>query len=176
VACESACATIILEAGEVCKIEPGVVETGMRGLRNVLVHLGMLNARLRPPAYQTQVFRTFWARAEVGGLLRFHVAPGDLVDANQPIATVANVYGRGRDVVVTPDAGVVLGMATYPAIKPGEPICHIAVPRKKMSTLRKALARSSDTSLHHRLRQDLATNLAVDAIDEDDSGLSPPPR
>src|SRR5690606_21004332 len=42
-ACDMGCPTIILEAGEVWKVEPTVVEIGVRGVRNVLIELGMLD-------------------------------------------------------------------------------------------------------------------------------------
>ena len=161
-AVRAGCATIILEAGEPLKIEPGCLEVGLRGVRNVLIELGMLDGTPRRPAYQTRIDKSVWVRANVGGLVRFHVAPGEVVAAGQPIATNASVIGRERDVLTAPVAGVVLGMTTLPMAKPGEPICHLAV--LKPGTLKK-IARTVDNlkaaSLGQRVRNDLATNIAV---------------
>src|SRR5690606_18399027 len=58
-ACRIGCHTIILEAGEVWKIEPGVVEVGTRGVYNALLELGMMPQRnaagiqIYTPSYQT---------------------------------------------------------------------------------------------------------------------------
>ena len=83
---------IILEAGEIWKVEPAVVEIVMRGVRNVLIELGMLSGRSEEPAYRAVVDRTTWLRSDAGGLLRFFVAPGDVVEQGQPIAQCTKAW------------------------------------------------------------------------------------
>ena len=160
-ACKAGVPTIILEAGEVSKIEPTMLEIGHRGVRNVLIELGMVEGEPHRPIYQTRVSKTTWVRAEVGGILRFHVAPGDPIDLGQPIATNYTVFGEQQNVIVSPSAGIVLGMTTLPVVKPGEPICHVAVPTKSIKTIREALADAGSKSLHSRIRTALATNVMV---------------
>ncbi|UCD76919.1 MAG: succinylglutamate desuccinylase/aspartoacylase family protein [Phycisphaerales bacterium] len=163
-ACDAGCHTIILEAGEIGKIEPAVLKVGVRGVQNVLIHLQMMDGTVNPPLYQTKVFKTTWVRAELGGLLRFHVAPGDLVRAGQPLATNESVFGDARSILISPADGIVLGMTTHPAVKPGEPVCHIARPGKRLSLIRKALAHEGEKSPAARVRDDLATSIAVSPI------------
>jgi predicted deacylase len=153
--------TVILEAGEPSKIEPTVLEIGVRGVHNVLGTLGMTDDKPRKPPYQTKVTKTVWTRAQEGGLLRFHVAPGELVDKGQPLATNVGVFGHQQNVLTSPANGIVLGMTTLPLVKPGEPVCHIAVPTEPIRELREALADASNRSLDHRVRRDLATNVTV---------------
>lgn len=160
-ACQAGCATIILEAGEVWKVEPTVVECGLRGIRNVLIELGMVNGRLVKPPYQARVEKTKWIRADVGGFLQFHVAPGDVVDRGQPLATNTNLLGRTQNVLESPAAGVVLGMTTLPAVTPGDPVCQLAIPREGVDWIRRALDRMKDGALHGRMQDDLATSVTV---------------
>lgn len=166
-ACKHGCPTIVLEAGEVWKVEPTVVEVALRGIRNVLIELGMVEGKPRRPPYQVRVDRTKWVRAEDGGMLRFHVAPGDLVKAGQPIATSTNLLGVESGLLSAPVDGVVLGMTTLPSVTPGDPVCHIAVPRGGVASIRKALDRTTKTKLHDRVRTDLATNLVVAEVDDE---------
>jgi hypothetical protein len=170
-ACDLGCPTVILEAGEVAKIEPTVLELGLRGINNVLVALDMIDGRRQEPVYQTTVHKTTWVRAELGGLLRFHVAPGALVEGGEPIATNESVFGEAQSVLISPTDGIILGMTTLPAVKPGEPVVHVALPRKKLSSIRRALQNAPQQSLAYRLRHELATNVSVH-----DSALMPPMR
>lgn len=160
-ACRAGCATIILEAGEVWKIEPYVVEYGIRGIRNVLIELGMVEGKPRRPAYQTRVDKTKWIRAEVGGILHFHVAPGDPIEKGQPIATSATLLGEQQSVITSPTRGIIMGMTTLPAVFPGDPICHVAIPKTRMSIIRAAIDNASVKSLHERVRDGLATSVTV---------------
>ncbi len=158
---KAGCNVIILEPGEPLKIEPSVLEVGVRGVRNVLMELGMIAGTPTKPAYQLRIDKSVWVRASVGGILRFHVAPGQVVDEGQPIATNASVIGRERNVLVAPTAGIVLGMTTLPTVKPGEPVCHLAVPKQSLAAIAKKIDASKRGSLHHRVRRDLATNISV---------------
>lgn len=153
--------TIILEAGEVWKVEPGVVSVAHRGIKNVLSDLGMI--RGTPEVYGEPVVlkRTKWTRADHGGFLQFHTSPGRIVERNQPLATCTSLLGAERSVIHAPFHGVVIGMTTVPAVSPGEPVCHVG--QLDRSTIRRL------ASLHHRdadpmakqLRTDLATNVNV---------------
>jgi uncharacterized protein len=168
-ACRIGCPTIILEAGEVWKIEPSVVTVGVNGVRNVMIELGMIDGEIVRPPYQTRIDKTMWVRAELGGILSFHVAPGDIVQAGQPIATNVSVIGDAQSILISPADGIILGMATLPAVKPGEPVVHIAVPRKKLSVIRKGLAKRTKDHIDHQLRKDLASNITVYPTDMHDA-------
>lgn len=160
-AVDAGIAAIILEAGEPRKMEPAVLEIGVRGVNNVLGALGMVDGPVLPPPYQTIVRKTRWLRAQAGGLLRFHVAPGDIVDAGQPISTSFSVFGETQNVLHAPQDGIVLGMTTMPAVKPGEPICHLASPDQPIRELRSALAGAGERSLDYQVRLELARNMTV---------------
>lgn len=161
-ACKIGCATLILEAGEVWKVEPSVVEYAIRGIGNCLAFLGMIDGEPTPPAYRIETDATKWVRADCGGFLRFHVAPGDIVEEGEPIATNTSLTGDSQNVLRAPREGVVLGMTTLPAVVPGDPVCHLAFPRR--GQLRKAVVSTaglSDESLHERVRDALASGFDV---------------
>jgi uncharacterized protein len=163
VACEGGVPTINLEGGAALKIEPAVVELGVRGVKNVLRRLGMLRGRVLAPAYQTVVQRSQWVRAQAGGLLRFHVAPGELLDAGDAIATCDGFFRADSPTVRAPVAGVVLGMTTLPVVRPGEPVCHIGIPRLALAEIRDKIARTKD-DLHRRLHDELARDVHVQPL------------
>ena len=158
-ACNAGCPTICVEAGEPWKIEPSIVQFGVRGVRNVLIELGMLKGVASRPTYQTRVNRTTWVRAKVGGILRFHVAPGQIVRAGQKIASNSSLMGEDQNVLTSPVDGIVLGMTTLPAVKPGEPVCHIGRPTLSIKKIEQALEEeNSDKNVLRRAERHLATS------------------
>ena len=154
------CPTIVLEAGEALKFEPTVIEVGVQGVRNVLIELGMVEGTPLRPLYQARVDKATWVRAATGGLLQLHVGPGDLVDEGQPVATTTDLLGGESDVLEAPVDGVIMGLTTLPAVAPGDPVCHVAVPRDGLASIREAI-KASDESLLQRVHQDLSTNVVV---------------
>jgi len=162
-ATKAGCPTIILEAGEPWKIEPGVLQIGVRGIRNVLTALGMIPGQREAPPFLAKIRKTVWVRATVGGILKFHVSPGDFVEEGQPIVTNYSILGVEQNTLRTPNSGIILGMATMPAVKPGEPICHIAVLTPKQLERYRSKLSAAKTDVHSQVHTDLATN--VDVVD-----------
>ncbi|MEM7481775.1 MAG: succinylglutamate desuccinylase/aspartoacylase family protein [Acidobacteriota bacterium] len=160
-ACAADVPTVTLEAGEVWKIEPGIVELGVRAVRNVLIDLGMVEGEPEKPAYRAEAEKTEWLRSDEGGMLTFHTAPGDVLRKGQPVAAVTNLIGEEKSVMAAPKGAVVLGLTTLPAVKPGDPVCHLAYPRGGIARIRRVLNRLPEESLHQRVRDDLAANVAV---------------
>jgi hypothetical protein len=156
------CPTLILEAGEVWKVEPTIVEYGIRGLKNCLRHLGMIEGQPTEPSYRMITDATQWVRAQFGGFLRFHVTPGDLVDKGDRLATNMSLGGKRLGLVKAPRAGVVLGMTTLPSVAPGDPVCHLAFTRQgEQQRIERRIEALDQDDLHERIREDLARSVFV---------------
>ena len=111
-------------------------------------------------------------RSDEAGFLQFHVAPGDLVDEGDRLATVSSLLGHEEEIILSPGGGVVLGMTTLPVTSPGGPVCHLGLMPKGMGKISKIVGRMPNTHLHERIRDDLATNITVveaEAEDETES-------
>ena len=150
-----------MEGGEVWKVEPAIVETAVRGVKNVLRELGMLAGPPEKARYKLTIKKTQWIRAERGGFLQFHVTPGDLVEKGQALTTNTNLLGREQTVLTAPFDSVVMGMTTLPAVSPGEPVCHLGkLPRgARVSELLRL--RSAEDGLEERVVDELASSLLV---------------
>jgi predicted deacylase len=117
-ACAEGVPTLILEAGEVWKVEPGYVGYATRGIANCLRFLGMVAGRPEEPAYRVEADATSWIRADHGGFLEFHVAPGDVVEAGDPIATNTDLAGT-RSTCSRPARRHRAGHDDDPLVSPG---------------------------------------------------------
>lgn len=165
--CEAGVACIIMEGGEVWKVEPGIVETAVRGVKNVLNELDMLDEQPQRPDYQIVLEKTKWVRAERGGFLQFHVQPGEMVKQDQALATNTNLLGHERSVVTAPFDSVVIGMTTLPAVSPGEPVCHLGKLPKGMRPTKLTKMRTAEGGLEGRVVDELASNVLVTEREEE---------
>ena len=166
--CNEGCPTIILEAGEALKVEPSVQDMTERGLTHIMEELDMIDvtAKTRPETspHQIVVQSSSWVRAGSGGFLKFHVAPGETIEKGQPLATSTGLLGKEHETILSPHQGVVLGMTTMPAVSPGDPILHIALPdtKKQFRSLEKSVDGLEDDALENQVRDDLATSITVE--------------
>lgn len=160
-ASHAGCPTIIMEGGEVWKVEPGIVETTVRGIKNVLRHLYMLDWRIDSPDYQIVVEKSKWIRADKGGFLNFHINPGDIIEKGQPLATNTTLLGREQNTLYSPFNAVVLGMTSLPAISPGEPICNLGKLSKKYVPSELRRMRFKEDGLEQRISEELSANVLV---------------
>ena len=155
------CPTIIMEGGEVWKVEPGVVEAATLGIKNVLRSLGMLAGKAKSPAYQLVIEKSKWVRADRGGFMKFHVKPGDIIEKDQPLATNTTLLGSERSVLYAPFDAVVIGMTSLPAISPGEPLCNLGKLPKGEQPGHLRQLRAESAGLEQRLAEELAANVLV---------------
>ncbi len=155
------CQTIVMEGGEVWKVEPGIVESATRGICNVLKELGMLDGESESPNYQVMIERTKWIRADRGGFLQFHVAPGDILEKDQPLATNTTLLGSERSMLHAPFDSVVIGMTTLPAISPGEPVCNLGKLPKGTKPRELRRRRTVEDGLEEQVVDALSSNILV---------------
>ncbi len=161
-ATKAGCPTIVLEAGEVLKIEPAIVEYAVGGVIAALHALGMTEqASPRQPAYQLTLRESRWIRAERGGLLRFHVAPGDFVRRGAALATNTSLTGSEQNILIAPHDAIVIGMTTLPCIEPGAPVYHLGRVTAEHGSVPRLRRRIEDDDLHNRVIDDLSTNVRV---------------
>ena len=160
-ACLAGCPTIIMEGGEVWKVEPGVVDSAVRGIKNVLINFGMIAGEPENSECQIVVERSKWIRAERGGFLHFHVSPEDVIEEDAPIATNSTLLGRERSVLRAPFDAVVIGMTTLPAVSPGEAVCNLGqLPEGMKPADLKKMRFKSDVH-DGQVGEDLTTNVMV---------------
>ena len=131
--------TILYEGGETFKFQRKEIRKGINGVYNVLSALGVIPTPIKEPRLQVIVRKTEWVRAERGGILDLHTAPGELVYDREVLAVIENPFGREVSSVVAPFTGLILGTTTRPMVNPGDAICHIVKLDKTLPTVEKHL-------------------------------------
>jgi len=160
-ASRAGCPTIIMEGGEVWKVEPGIVETAVRGVKNVLRELEMVDIDMESPPYQIVIEKSKWIRAEHGGFLDFHIKPGDIVKKGQPLSTSTTILGEEQSTIYAPFNGVIMGMTSLPSISPGEPICNLGKLPRKYNPEKLAKMRSKEDGLEQQVLEELGSSVLV---------------
>ena len=97
---------ITLEVGNPSTFQKGMIRTGITGLHNSLVHLGMIEGEIDEPDDDPILCRnSYWIYTDRGGLLSVHPNVTDHVKKGDLIATQYDIFGDKQKEYFAPDDG-----------------------------------------------------------------------
>lgn len=118
---------ITYEAGEALRFEPYAITAGVKGVKRVMQHLGMIRKSSKKTNVEPVIARaTRWVRAEADGILRSHVSLGQRVSKGQSLASISSPIGSEEIQILAPQGGIIIGQQTLPLVNEGDAIYHIA--------------------------------------------------
>lgn len=118
---------LVYEAGEALRFDEIGIRAGVRGIVNVMRHLGMLSGRASSAAPEPVMVRSSsWVRAPESGILRSTSALGTWVKRGDRLGVVADPFGERESEIQAPYAGVVIGRTHLPLVNEGDALFHMA--------------------------------------------------
>ncbi len=119
--------SITVEIGDPQRLQDAMVVEAVRGLRNILEDLDMVERDEWEPRPHIVCGSSAWLYTDQGGIL--HVLPDlcELVVKGQVIAEVRDLFGRTMAQYVAPHDGVIIGKSTNPVAYAGARIAHLGV-------------------------------------------------
>lgn len=118
---------LIYEAGEALRFDEVSIRGGLRGVLNVMRHIGMLPPLKRAPVFAPLTARsTSWLRAPASGIVSGKVRLGSKVSAGQAVAVVSDPLGTEQTEVISPVDGIVIGRSNLPLAHEGDALFNIA--------------------------------------------------
>jgi predicted deacylase len=128
---EAGIPAIIYEAGLPLRFEAEEIAAGVRGVRNVMIRLGLTAGTRTAPTPEARVFsRSRWVRVPVGqgGVFYPERRLGDDIARGDIVARIAEPFTDEEFRVPSPVAGHIVGMAVPQVVFSGYAIVHVAEP------------------------------------------------
>ena len=122
--------SITAEAGRSGPVDPGDVSVLVRGVRNVMAHLKMVERSAAPVDRPRWIEKVITVTAEQSGIFHPAVDRDRDVTGGMKIGAVTDYLNRPLQDVLAPEAGVVLFVRAVPSLKKGDTIASIGVVRK----------------------------------------------
>lgn len=120
---------LLYEAGQALRYDEFSIRAGVRGIINVMRHLGMLNKSTSTKEHKVKPFiarESGWVRAPESGFVTHVAQLGDHVSKGDKLAYIADAFGTYLSPIVSPAEGVIIGKQNIPLTQEGEAIYHIA--------------------------------------------------
>lgn len=120
--------TIVYEGGEALRYNEFPIRAGVRGVIQVLQHLGMIKGKAANTNKKPMLAkRTKWLRAPCSGLLRSVVQLGQSVNPGDVLGIISAPGNLSETELLSDCAGIVIGRTTLPIINEGDATLNIAV-------------------------------------------------
>jgi uncharacterized protein len=123
---------LLYEAGEALRFEEMAIETGVRGILNVMASLNMI-APLKtasPPKPTAISLSSTWLRAPEGGILRSRFGIGASVSRDEVIGEISSPLGDLSVSIIAEDDGIIVGRTNLPIVNRGDALFHVARMKK----------------------------------------------
>jgi predicted deacylase len=124
---EAGAKVLLYEAGEAWRMDAWAVEAGVRGVRRVLAHLGMVDPlEGDSPPTTLESWRSGWVRARGTGMLHLEAELGQHVTRGQRLGGLFDSFGKRVRLVHADRDGVVIGRTEAPLVSSGDAVVHLA--------------------------------------------------
>ena len=118
---------LVYEAGEALRFDELSIRAGLRGIFNVMRHLGMLpKPKAKKPIVPVVADSTSWVRAPASGILSHKAKLGSSVAEGQRLAVVGDPLGEDETEVLAPFDGIVIGRSNLPLAHEGDALFNMA--------------------------------------------------
>ncbi len=120
---------LVYEAGEALRFDEMSIRGGVRGIVNVMRHLGMLRPdRRKQKVYKPLVARSSaWERAPDSGIFRSYCQSGERVQKDKTrLGVISDPFGERDTEVMATTSGIIIGQTLLPLANEGDALFHIA--------------------------------------------------
>jgi len=101
------------------------INFGVKGLRNVLKYLKMINGTPELPKRQYVTSKLVDVKASRGGFVEYKAKLGDQIRSGDVFAVMTDVFGTPIELIKSPDDGILWRLSDYPMRSTGERVAMI---------------------------------------------------
>lgn len=126
-AVESDTKILLYEAGQALRFDELSIRAGVRGVLNILSHLGLIKRKPRRKIITPYVSNvSSWIRANCSGIVHNIKNLGDQVQKGDTLAEIGSPFGDILDSVKATRSGIIIGKQNIPLVQEGDAMFHIA--------------------------------------------------
>ncbi len=122
--------SITMEYGNPQVYQKDMIERGVKGLKNLIVHLGLMEGEIVIPTIDNICSKSYWIYTDKGGYLDIKVSLNQKIQKGDTIAILRNSFGELTATYKAPEDGIVIGKSTNPVNMSGGRIIHLGILEK----------------------------------------------
>ena len=118
---------LLFEGGKSNDLNPTIINEGVNGTRNVLIHLGLLEGDITVRATPIFIKTAKWVRASDSGMLKILVVNGTYVKKREVLGIIQDPFGEFKKKVYAPYDSYVFCINRTPIVNKGDALFHLGL-------------------------------------------------
>ncbi|WP_298764885.1 succinylglutamate desuccinylase/aspartoacylase family protein [uncultured Polaribacter sp.] len=118
---------LLFEGGKSNELNPTIINEGVNGTRNVLIHLGLISGEIAVRETPIYVKNSKWLRASDSGMFKISIANGSFVKKKEVLGVIQDPFGEFKKKVYAPFDSYVFCINKTPIVNKGDALFHLSV-------------------------------------------------
>tara|TARA_R110002126_G_scaffold291243_2_gene451321 strand:+ start:6606 stop:7556 length:951 start_codon:yes stop_codon:yes gene_type:complete len=118
---------LLFEGGKSNELNPTIINEGVNGTKNVLIHLGLIEGEITVRANPIFIKTSKWIRASDSGMLKVMVFNGTFVKKRDVLGMIQDPFGEFKKKVYATHNGHVFCINKTPIVNKGDALFHLSI-------------------------------------------------
>ncbi len=118
---------LLFEGGKSKELNPTVINEGVNGTKNVLIHLGLIDGDITVREKPIFVSKAKWLRSSHSGMFKIVAKNGSFVKKNEVIGIIQDPFGEFKKRIRAPHNGYIFCTNKTPIVNKGEALFHMSI-------------------------------------------------
>ncbi|MFK8059746.1 MAG: succinylglutamate desuccinylase/aspartoacylase family protein [Polaribacter sp.] len=118
---------LLFEGGKSKELNPTVINEGVNGTKNVLIHLGLIEGEIKVRATPVFVNKAKWLRAQHSGMFQIRVRNGAFVKKKEVLGVIQDPFGEFKKRIYAPENCHIFCVNQTPIVNKGDALFHISL-------------------------------------------------
>lgn len=117
---------LLFEGGKSKELNTDVINCGVNGAKNIMIHLGMQEGEISIPSLPNVIEKSKWIRASHSGMLKLRVKNGSFVQKKEVLGIIQDPFGEFKKRIYAPFDCRIFCINTTPIVNKGDALFHVS--------------------------------------------------
>jgi len=118
---------LLFEGGKSKELDANVINEGVNGTKNILIHLGLLEGEITVKGNPIFVHKAKWLRASHSGMFKAMAKNGTFVKKKEVLGVIQDPFGEFKKKIFTPFNCHIFCINKTPIVNKGDALFHLSI-------------------------------------------------
>ena len=118
---------LLFEGGKSKELNPTVINEGVNGTKNILIHLGLIEGEITVRKTPIYVHKAKWLRASHSGMFQIRAINGTFVKKKEILGIIQDPFGEFKKTIYAPFDCHIFCINKTPIVNKGDALFHISI-------------------------------------------------